>query len=394
MEFCGWGQIRASPAWDAMVYRRGWLLAGGASLTGVAYNRAGKRISGAKTLMARHRIVKALAFALVLLLAAPLAQPQAHPRRAPVARSEARPDLVRFRARVGAALDDVHAQKAYWGVLIADAKTGEALYELNPERAFVPASNTKLFTTALAMATFGPDYRFRTTIESRGTLDPDGRLHGDLVLVGRGDPSLSNRKFPYQGKVERDGPADKALGEIADAVVAKGVKEIDGDIVGDDSYFPYDPYPAGWTVGDLYFSFGAPVSAIAVNDNVLLVEVNPGQHEGAPASLTINPWAGYETFGHDITTGPVGSKPKFEVVRQPGPYPILLRGSIPVGAEPVKLDLAMEDPAEYAAHLLKRLLEARGVRITGQARGQHALLPPNGVSLAAAGDPQIGRAHV
>ena len=271
--------------------------------------------------------------------------------------------------------------------MIVDARTGEVLFQLNPERAFVPASNTKLFTTALAMTALGPDYHFRTTIESRGTLDSDGRLHGDVSFVGRGDPGLSNRKFPYEGKVERNGPADEIVQELAAAVVAKGVKEIDGDIVGDDSYFPYDPYPAGWTVGDLYFSFGAPVSAIALNDNMLAIEVKPGEHEGAPALLAIDPGAGYETFGHEITTGPVGSKPQFEVVRQPGPYPTLLRGSIPLGAEPAKLALAMRDPAEYAAHLLKRLLEEHGVRITGQARAQHALLPPNPVTIPSPGDP-------
>ncbi len=336
----------------------------------------------------RHCFAKAVTTAvLAALFAASPAEPQGHSRRGPVAHPQPRPDLVRFRAHVEAALDDAHAQKAYWGILIADARTGEALYELNPERTFVPASNTKLFTTALAMATLGPDYHFRTTVESRGALDSDGRLHGDLTLVGRGDPGLSNRKFPYEGRVERDGPAGKILEELADAVAVKGVKEIDGDILGDDSYFPYDPYPAGWTAGDLYFSFGAPVSAIAVNENVLSIEVKPGERDGAPALLTIDPWAGHETFGHEITTGPLGSKPKFEVIRQPGPYPILLRGSIPLGAEPAKLSLAMQDPAEYAAHLLKRLLEVRGVRVTGQARAQHALLPPNGATLALAGDP-------
>lgn len=286
-----------------------------------------------------------------------------------------RPGLRKFVAKAESALAEPRAQKALWGILIVDEDTGDTLYELNANRFFTPASNVKLFTAALAMATLGPDFRFRTTIESRGPVDAEGKLEGDLILVGRGDPDLSNRKFPFVGKVERDGPPDKILAEMADAVVARGVKEIAGDVVADDSYFPYDPYPAGWSVGDLYFTFGAPVSAIALNDNTISVEVRPGAHVGDPASLTIEPWPGYETFGHEISTGESDSKPKFSVVREPGAKWILLRGVIPLGGAPTKLELAMDDPAECAAQVLRELLEARGVRIFGQARAVHGAPP-------------------
>jgi serine-type D-Ala-D-Ala carboxypeptidase/endopeptidase (penicillin-binding protein 4) len=286
-----------------------------------------------------------------------------------------RPDVARFRKRVEVALSDARAQKALWGILVVDANSDSPLYELNADRSFSPASSAKLFTTALAMASLGPEYRFRTTIEARGTLDSNGRLHGDLVFVGRGDPDLSNRKFPYLGKVERDGPADRILEEMVGSVVARGVKEIDGDIVGDDSYFPYDPYPAGWEVGDLYFTFGAPVSAIALNDNAIAVSITPGEQSGAPAGIKIEPWDGQGAIDYEISTGPIGSKPDFEVIRQPGEEPILLRGSIPIGHAPMKLDLALEEPAVYTARILKRLLESRGVHIAGQARAVHVLLP-------------------
>jgi D-alanyl-D-alanine carboxypeptidase/D-alanyl-D-alanine-endopeptidase (penicillin-binding protein 4) len=290
------------------------------------------------------------------------------------AHQKVRPDAARFHARVDAALADAHAQKASWGVLVADRDTGETLYELNADRFFTPASNAKLFTSALALATLGSVYQFRTTLESRGTLGTDGRLSGDLILVGRGDPDLSNRKFPYQGKVEREGPAEKALVELADAAAAKGLKEIDGDVVADDTYFPYDPYPAGWSVGDLFFSFGAPVSAIAFNDNTISIEVQPGVRPGDPASVSVEPWAARENLTDAISTSPADEKPALAVVRQPGPDFILLRGSIPLGHVPIKLDLAMTEPAESAARALKQLLEARGVRITGGISVRHA--PP------------------
>src|SRR6202167_4239129 len=286
-----------------------------------------------------------------------------------------RADVARFRARVDAALGEAHAQKALWGILVTDRDSGEILYELNADRFFTPASNAKIVTTSLALATLGPTYQFRTTLESAGRLGADGRLLGDLVFVGRGDPDLSNRKFPYAGKVEHDGPAEKVLAQMADDAVAKGLKEIDGDIVADDSYYPYDPYPPGWSVGDLYFTFGAPVSAIAFNDNSISVEVSPGIGVGDPASVTVEPAAALGTFGHELTTGAADAKPEFGVVSQPGPQFLLLRGSIPLGHSPMKnLDLAMTDPAQTTALALKHIFEARGVRITGTIRVLHA--PP------------------
>ena len=113
-----------------------------------------------------------------------------------------RPDVALFRARVDSALAEAHAAKAFWGILIADRDTGETLYERNPDRFFTPASNAKIFTSSLAFATLGAAFQFRTTLESRAQLGPDGHLNGDLVFVGRGDPDISNRKFPYAGKVE------------------------------------------------------------------------------------------------------------------------------------------------------------------------------------------------
>jgi D-alanyl-D-alanine carboxypeptidase/D-alanyl-D-alanine-endopeptidase (penicillin-binding protein 4) len=202
-------------------------------------------------------------------------------------KAEVRPDIARFRARVERVLADEHASEAYWGVLVADRDTGRTLYELNADHYFAPASNAKVFVTAFALATLGPDYRFHTTLEAKAALGPDGRLSGDLTLVGRGDPDLSNRKLPYAGKVERDGPVEKVLAEMAGAAVERGLREVDGDIVGDDSYFPYDPDPAGWNVGDLFFTFGAPVSAIAFNENAFSVEVGPGARAGDPATLIV-----------------------------------------------------------------------------------------------------------
>lgn len=296
--------------------------------------------------------------------------------------------MARFRARVDAALREANAERAYWGILVCDRDTGETLYDLNSDHFFAPASNAKIFTTALALAELGPDYRFHTTLESKAALRSDGRLSGDLVLVGRGDPDLSNRRIPYAGPPEREGPAEKVLAEMADAAVAKGLREIDGDIVADDSYFPYDPYPADWTVGDLFFRFGAPVSAIAFNDNTVSIELQPAARVGEPATILTQPAAALDSFGHEITTGPAGSEPDPAVVRQPGTNFLLLRGTIPLAHAPIQLELAMTAPAETAALALKQLLEVRGVRVMGETRVQHA--PPPETS--ASGEPILSRA--
>jgi serine-type D-Ala-D-Ala carboxypeptidase/endopeptidase (penicillin-binding protein 4) len=315
------------------------------------------------------------------------AQGAAHGKSVPAAAVPpgTRPDANRFSARVDEALEETHAARAYWGILVTDRDSGEILYELNSDHFFTPASNAKIFTTALALATLGPDYKFHTTLESKTAFGNDGRLSGDLFLVGRGDPDISNRNFPYAGKVERDGPVDKVLAEMADQVVAKGLREVDGDIVGDDSYFPYDPYPAAWAVGDLFFRFGAPVSAIAFNDNTISVRIQPGDRLGDPATVTTEPSAALDSFAREITTVGDEGASDFAVVRQPGLNFILLRGTIPISHAPVYLDLAMTVPAQTAALALKQLLEARGVRVMGQARVQHSPPPQSN----AAGEPVL-----
>ncbi|MGH9739265.1 MAG: D-alanyl-D-alanine carboxypeptidase/D-alanyl-D-alanine endopeptidase [Candidatus Acidiferrales bacterium] len=301
------------------------------------------------------------------------------------ARPDASSDVARFRARVDAILSGANASRSYWGILVADRDSGETLYSLNADHFFTPASNAKLIVTAMALADLGPDYRFRTTLESDGTLGAGGRLSGDLILVGRGDPDISNRIFPFAGEFARQGASDKVFSDMVDAAVSKGLREVDGDVIADDSYFPYDPYPAGWSVGDLFFDFGVPVSAITFNDNVTAIVIQPGARAGDPAVLTTEPSASLETLAHAVTTSAPGEMPQIAVVRQPGSNFLLLRGTIPMGHAPVKVDLAMIAPAETAARDIKDLLEARGVRVTGGIRVRHSAPPET----TAAGEPVL-----
>ena len=277
-----------------------------------------------------------------------------------------------FASRAEALLDAGPSSKGDWGLLIVDAQTGETLSEKNADHYFVPASNMKLFTTALALAKLGPDYKFHTTLETRGAISPEGKLSGDVALVGRGDPNLSNRKFPFDLKEEFDGPSEKVLAELADALVARGVKEIAGDVVGDDSYFPRERYPNGWEIGDMVWEYGAAISAIVVDDNTVALTLTPGEKMGDPVLATVAPLTPDFSLENDVTTSAADVKSDLTLTREPGANLVVVRGTLPAKSAPRKLVLAIEEPAQHAASLLASLLADRGVKVDGKTRAVHA----------------------
>jgi D-alanyl-D-alanine carboxypeptidase/D-alanyl-D-alanine-endopeptidase (penicillin-binding protein 4) len=205
-------------------------------------------------------------------------------------------------------------------------------------------------------------------------------LGGDLVLIGRGDANLSNRRFPFEKKEEREGPPEKVLAEFANAVAARGVKEITGDVVADDSLFQHEKFPSGWLVDDILWSYGAAVSAIAVNDNTFSLDLRPAAAEGDPARYDAGMAADFYTVENSIRTGARGSEEKLAVARDPGSRLIHVSGTMPLDAPVRRLTIAIEDPAEFAASLLSRLLQARGVKVDGVSRARHAGAPLSGAA--------------
>jgi D-alanyl-D-alanine carboxypeptidase/D-alanyl-D-alanine-endopeptidase (penicillin-binding protein 4) len=219
--------------------------------------------------------------------------------------------------------------QGFWGIEVVSLPTGKTLYLQNGDKLFTPASNTKLFTTAAALALIGPDYKFRTTVETTGTLDRYGRLSGDLVLVGHGDPNLSGRELPYDLKTQRNDDPIQALESLADTLVQKGVKFIDGDIVADDSYFAFERYGEGWSQDDLVWADGAPVSALTVNDNVVFVNILPADRP-AKRPLSASSLSPIITLDNRIITTPAGTGRKFFVNREPGSMVLTLWGNMPL----------------------------------------------------------------
>jgi D-alanyl-D-alanine carboxypeptidase/D-alanyl-D-alanine-endopeptidase (penicillin-binding protein 4) len=276
------------------------------------------------------------------------------------------------------------ARGAFWGIQVTDLETGRTIYQLNRDRLFVPASNIKLFTTALALMRLGPQFTFETRVTADRPPDADGCIRGALRLVGGGDPNLSARAVPYQPEPARAAPAPgyalAALAELAGQIAAKGVKCIDGDIVGDDTWYVWEPYAEDWSIDDPTYEYGAAVSAIAINDNALTVSVSPGAREGDPAALTLEPAVEYYAIDNRIRTvaagGAAGERP-IHVHRASGSLELELSGTISLGAPDRLLALGIEDPAKYAALALRQLLEERGIPVNGGAVARH-LLPGDG----------------
>src|SRR5712692_6767479 len=276
--------------------------------------------------------------------------------------------------RVGALLESADLTRGFWGIEVLSLSTGKVLFFHDADKLFTPASNTKLFTTAAAMALIGPDYTFQTTVETNGTLDTHGRLTGDLVLVGRGDPNLSGRELPYALHTERNDHPIRVLEHLADTLAQKGVKYVDGDIIADDSYFAFERYGEGWSQDDLLWADGAPVSALTINDNVIFVNILPADRAGDRAFVSITPFADYYRIDNRIITTPAGTGRKIFINREPGATVLTLWGNMPLDDAGANEALAIEDPAEFAAGLFRQLLEKRGIVIYGKQRTRHTEL--------------------
>lgn len=270
------------------------------------------------------------------------------------------------------------------GIHVVDLKTGKPLYERNETHFFLPASNMKLFTTALALLRLGGDFRF----ETRLVQEPDG----DLVLAGSGDPSMSARVYPYNPAAPPLPPLH-AIEELADQAVAHGLARVKGDIVGDDRLYPWAPYPPNWTEDDMLHN-GAPVSALTLSDNLITLTIAPGAQPGDLAALSLSPAIEYYSIDNRIQTVAGNGQAQVNLSRTPGTRQILLWGRIPHSAAPVRETVAVDDPALYAAAAMYDALTRRGVPISGHPVARHravgsAYEGTSGVELAARMSPPL-----
>ena len=296
----------------------------------------------------------------LLLAAAPCCSPAQPPANAPL------------QARISSLLADPSVARAHWGLMV-QALDGTPILGINSGQLFEPASNAKLYTTAAAMALLGPNRRFTTRLTFPRP-DARGVVHGDVVILGSGDPDLNGVTFPYTSGATPDEPPLRYLADFADSLVQAHVKQITGQIIGNDTLFPWQPYPRDWAVDDLVWGYGAPVSALTLADNLMKLTVHPGPQTGDPALVDLDEEAKFYTVISSVQTTPSPSEPTVQVERSPGSRTVRVFGTIPAGHAPVVEELAIDDPAEYAARALKSLLADRGIPVEGGARAMHRIL--------------------
>jgi D-alanyl-D-alanine carboxypeptidase/D-alanyl-D-alanine-endopeptidase (penicillin-binding protein 4) len=235
----------------------------------------------------------------------------------------------------------------YCGVVVRDLQTGETLYRRDSERVLIPASNMKLLVTAAALHRLGPEYRFRTRVWMRGTLTPDGVLHGDLILQGLGDATLEMR----------------GLETLAQQVRQAGVQRVQGYLLYDDSWLDAERYGFGWSSGDEPFGYQAQMSALCAERNAVRLYAKPAAQVGEPAQLRLEPDTDYvELVNRTRTVERGAANTGIRATRTRARNQIIIEGTLPLSGEEVFVGrYAVENPSRYAAHLFRQALQAAGV---------------------------------
>ena len=187
------------------------------------------------------------------------------PQRAP---------LQALRYSIDSLVSDPKFANAQIGVLVVDPATGDTLYSRNAGKLFMPASNQKILTAAVALTQLGPEYRYRTVIAKRGA-QRDSVLEGDLIVIGSGDPTISDR---FRGN------ATAAMDEIADSIRGRGITRVTGVLRQGGNAFPDSIYGYGWEWDDLTGSSGAPIDELLFNEGMVQ---RPGKIDGRDTTISV-----------------------------------------------------------------------------------------------------------
>jgi D-alanyl-D-alanine carboxypeptidase/D-alanyl-D-alanine-endopeptidase (penicillin-binding protein 4) len=275
--------------------------------------------------------------------------------------AQAVPTLEDLRRQIDAHVTQPRFAPALWGVKVASLETGRTLYEHHADRLLSPASNSKLYTGALALDTLGPDYRIVTPVFATNKPDAAGIVRGDVIVSGRGDPSwhtLRRRDDFWQN-----------FTPFVQSLQQAGVRRITGDLIADATWFHALPNGAGWTADDLNDYYGAEISAITLEDNYVDVRIAPGAKAGDPCAASIlQPHSGL-TLDNRMTTVAAGAPRVVSLKRVFDENVVHLFGQLPLGGKDELTEATVPRPAAWFARALKEALGRSGIVVEGLARG-------------------------
>lgn len=251
-----------------------------------------------------------------------------------------KPEDVALAKKIDELIEKSEFANARWGVFVVSLKDGRVLVARDAQKLFNPASVQKIITSIVALEMLGADFRWQTRILSERQIE-DGTLNGDLILYGQGAPDFSA----------------EGAENLANQLQAKGLKKITGNIVGDESYFKGDTLGDGWTWNELQWYYGAEASALSVNYNQVTVSLQNGKPK-------IEPQTDYVRFSGEVKPNADGEIESVGLKRELGENKIYVWGK----GSNLDVRVAVQNPALWAAKILKEALEKKGIAVEGEAK--------------------------
>ncbi len=264
--------------------------------------------------------------------------------------------LAKLQEQIAVLLKQPEFAAAGVSVRIITQASGKVVFEKNPEKLLKPASNMKVYTTAVALETLGAEYRIRTSVYAQTKPDSQGNIKGNLILYGRGDPTLAS------AYVDEAKPFDLLAKQLLDT----GVKNIEGDLVADESYFRGSPLGQGWEWLDIQWPFGAEISALTASDNKFDIEIKPGAKVGDPCQILTTPNVEEVSIINRLETVEAKNTREIGLNRGLADNSLLAWGKLPLDDTGFSAKIAFHQPAKLAANLFQQALKRAGIVVTGK----------------------------
>ena len=240
-----------------------------------------------------------------------------------------------------------------WSINVHSLQHGETLFSLNSFRMQTPASNQKVLTSAAAAERLGWEYRYTTRIYATGPIDANGAVNGDLVVVGDGDPTI-NPRHPERWAI---------FDEWAKQIAAKGIRQVNGYLIGDDNAFEEPGWSPGWSWDDLALGYGAGASALQYNENQVELLIGPGLDAGSRGVISMSPSGNGLVINHQVTTAAAGRPTHITLQRTPGSDLLTVSGEVAAGSTPVTEYAAVDNPTQFYLNAMRVALHRQGVNI-------------------------------